>query len=220
LENQGVSELFLYWNRLRGGAVAPQRNAIEPMDIKAQLADTFILENGLRDDATFRLAGTRVCATFGRELKNFTFYSLFQETDLSIMKRLIQSCFKEKSVSTISFEGTTKSNRSLIFDCIFLPLAGDGASQRIFGAIFSREKPYWLGADIIVNCKVTSVQVVDPDKDFPSLAVRPSVPVPPIRPSLIDLQRQVDLDNQPISIGKRMGHLRLINGGLSERENN
>jgi hypothetical protein len=220
LENQGISELFLYWNRLRAGAIAPKRNAIEPMDIKAQLADTFILENGLREDATFRLAGTRVCATFGRELKNFTFYSLFEDADLSIMKRLIQSCFQEKSVSTICFEGTTKGNRSLIFDCIFLPLAGDGASERIFGAIFAREKPYWLGADIILNCKVTSVRVIDPDKELQSLAGRPSVPVPSMRPSLSDLQRQGIRGDQPIPIGKRMGHLTLIDGGLSKPQNN
>ncbi len=216
MENQGIAELFLYWNRLRADRVAPKRNEIEPMDIRAQLADTFILENGMREDATFRLAGTRVCAIFGRELKNFTFYSLFNETDLSIMKRLLQSCFKEKSVSTISFEGISKGNRTLGFECIFLPLDGEAASDRIFGAIMPKEKPYWLGADIITDCKVTSVRVINAEREYLSLRNRPSVPVPSMRPSLSDLQHRQADENQPLQIGKRMGHLTVIRGGLSD----
>jgi hypothetical protein len=216
LEHQGISELFLYWNRLRDTRPAPKRKEIEPMDIRSSLADTFILENGLRQDATFRLAGTRVCAIFGRELKNFTFYSLFCPTDLSIMRRLVQSCFNEKSVSVIGFEGTSKSKRTMAFDCIFLPLDSDGESQRLLGAVFSKEKPFWLGADIIVDCKVTSVRVIDPDRELVSLNNRPSVHVPPIRPSLNDLQPLTSTNNPTIVGGKRMGHLTLITGGLSD----
>jgi hypothetical protein len=216
LENKAISELFLYWNRLRAGKPAPKRKEIEPMDIRSYLADTFILENGLREDATFRLAGTRVCAIFGRELKNFTFYSLFCATDLSMMKRLIQSCFKEKSVSMVSFEGTSKAEQTLGFDCIFLPLDGEGESDRIFGAIFSNGKPFWLGADIIVDCKVTSVRVVDPDKEFLSLNYRPSVPVPTMRPVLNELRQHGVKNSMTLFNGKRVGHLTVIHGGLSE----
>ncbi len=219
MENQGTSALFLYWNRLRSERVAPKRREIEPMDIRAQLADTFILEKGLRDDATFRLAGTRVCAIFGRELKNFTFYSLFSATDLSILKRLVQSCFADKSVSVISFEGTSKAKRKLTFECVFLPLDGEGESDRIFGGIFPKEKPYWLGADIIIDCKVTSVRVVNPDKESLFLSNRPSVPVPSMRPTLAELQSR-EYDSSSARIGKRKGHLTVIDGGLSIDQNN
>jgi hypothetical protein len=219
LENQGTSALFLYWNRLRSQRIAPKRKEIEPMDIRAQLADTFILEKGLRDDATFRLAGTRVCAVFGRELKNFTFYSLFNSVDLSILKRLVQSCFVDKSLSVITFEGSTKTNRKLMFECIFLPLDAEGESERIFGGIFPKEKPYWLGADIIIDCKVTSVRVVNPDKESVFLTNRPSVPVPSLRPTLAELQGR-EIEKSSIRIGKRKGHLTVIDGGLSIDQNN
>jgi hypothetical protein len=215
VENQGISELFLYWNRLRAENSAPKRNEIEPMDIRTYLADTFILENGLRQDATFRLAGTRVCAIFGRELKNFTFYSLFDTSDLSMIKRLIQSCFHEKSVSMISFEGMSKSKRTLDFDCIFLPLDSDGTSERLFGAIFAREKPYWLGADIIEQCKVRSVRIIDPDREFVFLNNRPSVTVPSLRPTIGDLHRPNDGFDPDAPTGRRIGHLTVISGGLS-----
>ncbi|MGL4489771.1 MAG: PAS domain-containing protein [Rhizobiaceae bacterium] len=217
MEHRGISELFLYWNRLRDDRVAPTRREIEPMDIRSFLADTFILENGMREDATFRLAGTRVCSVFGRELKNFTFYSIFNQADLSIVKRLVQSCFKDKSISVISFEGTSKSKRTLMFDCIILPLDGENESDRIFGAIFARDKPFWLGADIIVDCKVNTVRVLDPDKELLSLNSRPSVIVPPLRPSLNDLGQQSHENNHPAHLnGRRMGHLTVITGGLSK----
>ena len=60
--------LFQYWNRLRDGRPAPRRTEIEPADIKTLLADTFIMEKDVRGEAVFRLAGTRVCAIYGREL--------------------------------------------------------------------------------------------------------------------------------------------------------
>ena len=73
--------------RLRNGRPAPKRTEIEPADIKRLLADTFILEKDTRGEAMFRLAGTRLCAIYGRELKGFSFPSLWRERD----QRLVQS---------------------------------------------------------------------------------------------------------------------------------
>ena len=64
----GTIALFQYWNRLRDGRPAPRRTEVEPADIKTLLADTFILEKDTRGEAVFRLAGTRLCAIYGREL--------------------------------------------------------------------------------------------------------------------------------------------------------
>ena len=71
MKHEKSTSLFQYWNRLRGNRPAPRRTEIEPADIKANLADTFILEQDTRGRPMFRLAGTRLCATFGRELKGF-----------------------------------------------------------------------------------------------------------------------------------------------------
>jgi hypothetical protein len=76
MQQEATIALFQYWNRLRGGRPVPLRSEIEPADIKRLLADTFILEADGRDEAIFRLAGTRLCAVYGRELKGFAFPSL------------------------------------------------------------------------------------------------------------------------------------------------
>ena len=97
----GSIALFQYWNRLRAGRAAPKRTEIEPADIKTLLADTFILEKDARGEAVFRLAGTRLCASYGRELKGFAFASLWREKDQRMVARLSHSAFAMKSVVVI-----------------------------------------------------------------------------------------------------------------------
>ncbi len=45
------------------------RHEIEPAEIGPVLSDTYILEATDDRSYTYRLAGTRVCGYFGRELK-------------------------------------------------------------------------------------------------------------------------------------------------------
>ncbi len=86
---EGSIALFQYWNRLRHGRPAPRRTEVEPANIKSLLADTFILEKDTRGEAVFRLAGTRLCAVYGRELKGFSFPSLWRVRDQRLIARLV-----------------------------------------------------------------------------------------------------------------------------------
>lgn len=113
----GSIALFQYWNRLRDGRPAPRRTEVEPADIKALLADTFILEMDTRKEAVFRLAGTRLCAIYGRELKGFSFPSLWREKDQRLVARLVHGVFHQKSVVVISFEGFSRTGRSTTSSC-------------------------------------------------------------------------------------------------------
>jgi hypothetical protein len=216
MSNPGTTDLFLYWNRIRDGNPAPLRTQIEPVDIRTHLADTFILEQGMRKDVTFRLAGTRVCAIYGRELKNYAFLSLFSLGDMGLIKRLVNACFAEKTVSMITFDGISRSRRVLGFDAIFMPLANTSESTRLFGAIFPNEKPFWLGADPIVESRVTSVRVIDPDKELVFLNNRPRVDVPPMTPSAENISGPQSLAADGPDRARRFGHLTVIAGGLSE----
>src|SRR5258708_8168623 len=66
-------ELFGYWTQRRGTRAAPERGEIEPSAIRRALGDVFILEFARQGGHPFRLAGTRVCALFWRELTNEQF---------------------------------------------------------------------------------------------------------------------------------------------------
>ncbi len=68
---------FAYWDAKRGGARAPDRSDIEPGAVRELLGDIFVLSYDGNAGYPFRVAGTRVCALLGRDLKDKSFSALF-----------------------------------------------------------------------------------------------------------------------------------------------
>jgi hypothetical protein len=62
-------QLYAYWDRVRNGRFAPRRFEVEPAKIAALLPETFIAEGAGLLGCRFRLAGTKICEQFGRELR-------------------------------------------------------------------------------------------------------------------------------------------------------
>jgi hypothetical protein len=208
MKQRGLIELFQYWDRLRDKRPAPKRTEIEPADIKTLLADTFILEKDGRGEAIFRLAGTRLCAVFGRELKGFALPSLWAFKDQRLVARLAHSAFHQKSVVVVAFEGRSQNGRINSFELLLLPLDGEEGSPRTLGIVSAVEKPYWLGADPIVECRLDTIRVVDPDREPMFLKNRPAVAVPAIAPSADEVA-----GTTPGKRGRRIRHLVVFEGG-------
>ncbi len=202
----GSMALFQYWNRLRGDRPAPKRTEIEPADIKSLLADTFILEKDVRGEAVFRLAGTRLCATYGRELKGFAFASLWKEKDQRLIHRLSFTAFSAKSVVVVAYRGISRNGRATDFELIMLPLDGGLENPRCLGSVAAAERPFWLGADPIIESAIDTVRVVDPDREPLFLKNRPAIPVPPLAPGDATLARGA-------GSGRRIRHLVVLEGG-------
>jgi hypothetical protein len=206
----GSITLFQYWNRLRDGRSAPKRSEVEPADIKALLADTFILERDTRGEAVFRLAGTRLCGYYGRELKGFSFPSLWREKDQRLVSRLIHGVFDQKSVVVMAFEGFSRSGRSNRFELLALPLDGGIENPRCLGVISAAEKPFWLGADPITDAVLDSIRAIDPDKEC--LNNRPAIDVP----SLVPLELGTPDTVPALGRARRIRHLVVFDGGREE----
>jgi hypothetical protein len=212
MKQNGSINLFQYWNRLRNGRPAPKRTEIEPADIKSLLADTFILEKDTRGEAVFRLAGTRLCAVYGRELKGFSFPSLWRASDQRLVAKLAQGVFQAKSVVVMAFEGHSRNGRSTAFELLLLPLDGGVESPRSLGVVSAAGRPFWLGADPIVDAVLESVRVVDPDLEPMYLKNRPAVTVPSLEPSYSALS-----DSKPsLGSARRIRHLLVLPGGREE----
>ena len=210
MNQNGSITLFQYWNRLRDGRPAPKRSEVEPADIKSLLADTFILERDTRGQAVFRLAGTRLCAYYGRELKGFSFPSLWREKDQRLVSRLIHGVFDQKSVVLITFEGFSRSGRSNRFELLALPLDGGVESPRCLGVISAAEKPFWLGADPITDALIDSIRVVDPEKEL--LNNRPAINVPSLVPDELEAPETISA----LGRVRRIRHLVVFDGGREE----
>lgn len=211
MQQEPTRVLFQYWNRLRDGRAAPKRSEVEPADIRSLLADTFILESDMRGEAVFRLAGTRLCATYGRELKGYSFPSIWRGKDQRMLSRLLLGVFTDRSVATIDYTGISQRGRSMKFEMLLLPLDAGAESARSLGISTALEGAYWLGSDPIVDADVAGVRVFDPEREPLFLKTRPSLPIAPESYSQAAQIVGAGAMQQP----RRVKHLLVMDGGLT-----
>src|SRR5690242_13631366 len=105
MKHSSIRELFDYWNQRRGLRPAPERSDIEPGAIRRVLADTFMLGADRPSDHPFRIAGTRVCAAFGRELKGEGFVDLWAPESKELIRDLLAVVAQETIGVVISARG-------------------------------------------------------------------------------------------------------------------
>lgn len=145
-------ELFDYWNEQRGERLAPDRADIEPSAIRKVLGDTFVLDVGGSGGYAFRIAGTRLCALFGRELKGESFVQLWQRSTQTAIRELIAVVMEEKSGVIASVTGSSSDDTLAPVDLelMLLPLAFQSRSEaRVVGALGPLAAPYWLGVKAV-----------------------------------------------------------------------
>lgn len=199
LKHTACRSLYSYWNRLRADRPAPFRREIEPADIGPILSDTFILEAS--DDATYayRLAGTRVGACFGRELKGENWLAGWNARDGEALATLLRSIVTDAAGAAIEFTGHNQREQSAPFETVLLPLVNRGKGYtRILGAMLPLDEPYWLGAHPIVELEITSLRLIWAKTEIPFSENRPE---PLFEPALPLVRRK---------------HLALYDGGRND----
>lgn len=207
MRQQATIALFQYWDRLRGNREAPQRTEIEPADIKSLLADTFILEQDARGEAIFRLAGTRLCAIYGRELRGYSFPVLWSLNDQRIISAHIASVFHDNMVVVAVFEGIGANDRTVEFEMVLLPLQGGQGLARALGVIVPMARPYWLGATPIEENHIVSLRIAEPENERQLLSGRHIISGPSIMPA------DTEITLYGTENGRRIRHLVVIDGG-------
>ena len=163
-------ELFDYWNMRRGERLAPERGEIEPAAIRKILGDTFVLEREGGTNPVFRLAGTRLCALFARELKGESFGKLWERTGQNAMRELISVVLEEKVgvVASVSVATSDDMLQPVNLEMLLLPLTSDQRSEaRIIGALAPLATPYWLGAKAIGGLTLGMFRHLGPQVDAP-----------------------------------------------------
>jgi len=151
MKHAASRELYAYWEERRGQRPAPERADIEPGAIRQALSDTFILELGeAARGHIFRLAGTRVCALFGRELKGASFVDLWALTSRGPIADLLAIAADESigTVAGVSAQSTTGDTVDL--ELLLLPLGiRRPRLARTIGVLAPLKPPQWLGAGAI-----------------------------------------------------------------------
>ena len=88
MKHPATREFFAYWDGKRGDARAPDRSDIEPAALRELLGDIFVLSCEQEAGFPFRVAGTRVCALLGRDVKDQSFLDLFADASRSEIEEI------------------------------------------------------------------------------------------------------------------------------------
>jgi hypothetical protein len=177
MKHDSTRELFDYWNERRGPRTAPERGEIEPGAIRRVLADTFILSCEPNSGHPFRIAGTRVCALFGRDLKGDAFIDLWSPQCRSDIRDLLAVVARESIGVVAGAIGVNASDATLGLELLLLPLAYHGRTDaRLIGVLAPAEPPCWLGTQALTRLTLGTHRYVDPAFLPTPPAVVPAMP--------------------------------------------
>ena len=138
---------------------------IEPADIRRVLGDTFILEAISRDEYRFRLAGTRVCALYGREMKGKDFLSLWTGKDREAVATMLAAVTQDAGAAVFGSVGRSAHERDLPLEFLMLPVRQKGEGwTRVLGTIAPLDDPYWIGIHPILSQSISSLRLLWPDE--------------------------------------------------------
>ncbi len=146
MQHPSTCALYAYWNDRRGNRAAPEREEIDPVAIRHVLGDTFMLAVDFVDEARFRLAGTRVCALFCRELKGEAFAALWSKASRIGIESVLRNLTGKSIGAVASLIGHAQDGARVDLELLLLPLAHRGHGRvRALGALSPTETPYWIG---------------------------------------------------------------------------
>jgi hypothetical protein len=197
MKHAATRDLYCYWDRLRGARTAPERIDIDPGAIRRILGDTFIIEVDAAETFPFRLAGTRLCAMMGHELRGCSALDAWSTADGLELRRLLSAVSDELAAVVIGVEAKANQGQVLDLEMLLLPLRHRGKTHsRILGSLTPSQVPYWIGVCPLVQLSVRSIRILWPSsREALSIAPLVETPLPPgVR---------------------RVGHLTVVEGGRS-----
>src|SRR6476660_4952172 len=121
MKHPSSREFFAYWDDKRGSARAPDRSEIEPSAVRALLGDIFVLSYDAASGYPFRVAGTRVCALAGCDLRDRSFSALFAPDARREVEGIIAVVAEEMLAAVAGITATSEDGSPAHLELLLLP---------------------------------------------------------------------------------------------------
>jgi hypothetical protein len=167
MKHDSTRQLFDYWNRRRGRRLVAARSDIDPTDIRDVLPDAFMLSADFTDEIRFRLAGTRVCALFARELKGEAFKSVWSNASRNQVDAILTAVIDENEALVAGVLGRTEDGAKVELEWLLLPLARHERTRtRALGIIAPLTHPCWLRERPLTELDVRTLRNIAVEQSF------------------------------------------------------
>jgi hypothetical protein len=164
MKHKTSKKLYQYWNHVRGERSAPKRFEIEPSKIAGILPTTFILERLSAEVYRFRLAGTRMCEIFGKELRGTDFLEAWPSDDRLLLIRNLSILTNQAATALIRFQAAARGEQPIELELLLLPLFHTQKKiDRILGCCSPLNVPGWLGDKPLQSKRVVANELVWPN---------------------------------------------------------
>src|SRR4030088_2969503 len=121
MKHPSNGEFFAYWDEKRGSARAPERSEIEPGAVRELLGDIFVLSCDGAAGYPFRVAGTRLCALLGCDLKDRSFSALFAPDARREIEDIIAVVAEEMLAAVAGITAMSEDGSSAHLELLLLP---------------------------------------------------------------------------------------------------
>lgn len=122
MKHPSSRDFLAYWERQRGDAPAPERRQFDPGDVRHSLADSFVVSAEPGIDHPVRAAGTRLCALFGRDLKDAPFPGLWSDDSRATITDLLH-IVAEEFQPTVAGATAFNDNGFVSLELLLLPFS-------------------------------------------------------------------------------------------------
>ena len=153
MKHPSSREFFAYWDEKRGDARAPDRSEIEPNAVRELLGDIFVLSYDHTVGYPFRVAGTRVCALLGCDLKDRSFSALFVPEARREIEEIIAVVSEEMLAAVAGITATAQDGSTAHLELLLLPFNARAHAPISLTGLLA---PFESDLGVLKNFKLTS----------------------------------------------------------------
>jgi hypothetical protein len=153
MKHPSIRAFYAYWDEKRAGARAPDRSEIEPGAVRALLGDIFVLSYDASSGYPFRVAGTRVCALLGCDLKDRSFAALFAGDARREIEEIIAVVTEEMLAAVAGITATSQDGSVAHLELLLLPFNARAHAPISLTGLLA---PFESDLGLLTDFKVTS----------------------------------------------------------------
>jgi hypothetical protein len=170
MKHPSSRQFFAYWDEKRGSARAPDRSEIEPAAVRELLGDIFVLSYDAASGYPFRVAGTRVCALLGCDLKDRSFSALFKPDGRREIEEIIAVAAEEMLAAVAGITATAADGSPAHLELLLLPFSARAHTPISLTGLLA---PFESQHQVLRDFKVTSWRYLGhPPQKFVPRALR------------------------------------------------